>query len=112
MAAVSIRRLRGPEREAHARTAIRRWAASGSSKAAFCRAEGISPVTFFRWMQEFGSVGQPSASGGFVEVRLDRATAPRGFELEFSSGRRLRIPPGFDAGDLERILALLDPATC
>ena len=49
MAAVSIQRSRGPEREAHARAMIRRWAASGSSKAAFCRAEELSPVTH-EWM--------------------------------------------------------------
>jgi hypothetical protein len=65
-----------------------------------------------RWRQEFGAATPPSAGVGFVEVRLDRGLARGVFDLELSSGRRLRIPPDFAVADLERLLALLDRAPC
>ncbi len=112
MGTSSIRRLRGAAREAHAREAIGRFVASGSGRAAFCRREGINPVTLSRWLGEFGDAARPKAGAGFVEVRLDRAPSAGGFELELSTGRHLRIPPGFDVGDLGRLLALLERAAC
>lgn len=112
MGAVSIRRLRGREREAHAREALGRFAASGLSQAAFCREEGISPVTLSRWLGEFGPAEGRPARAGFVEVRLDRGGAGDAFELALPAGRHLRIPAGFDAGDLERLLAVLGRSAC
>ncbi len=108
----AIRRLRGSAREAHAREAIGRFVASGAGRAAFCRREGISPVTLARWLGEFGGATPRKAEGGFVEVRLERPASAGGFDLELSAGRRLRIPPGFDVGDLGRLLALLERAPC
>lgn len=112
MVATSIRRLRGKAREVHARAVLRRWAAGGSSKSAFCRKEGICTVTLSRWLREFGAVSRPAADGAFVEVRLDREPTRSGFEIEFPSGRRLRVHPGFDAVELERLLGLVDRAPC
>lgn len=112
MSKKSIRGLRGKRREAHARGVIRRWVASGSSKATFCASEGISATTFFRWLSEFGSDPAPGAPPEFVEVRVDRASALRTFELGLASGRTLRIPSGFDVGELERLLAALHRAAC
>ena len=112
MRSSSIRRLRGEAREAHARGALGRFAASGSRKAAFCRAEGISTVTLGRWQKEFGRSARSPGGAAFVEVRLDRDATGGGFELELSTGRRLKIPRGFDAGDLERLLAALGRTTC
>lgn len=112
MGAASIRRLRGREREAHAREALERFAESGLNQAAFCREEGISPVTLSRWLGEFGPAESPAASAGFVEVRLDRGGAGGAFELGLSGGRHLRIPAGFDVGDLARLLAVLERAPC
>lgn len=111
MARVEIRHLRGKPREVHARGALGRFAASGLSRAAFCRKEGISTMTLLRWTQEFGGDSRPAA-GGFVEVRLDRGPSGPCFELEFALGRRLRIPPDFAVADLERLLGVLDRAAC
>ncbi len=112
MGSSTIRRLRGAAREAHAREAIGRFVASGTGRAAFCRKEGISPVTLSRWLGEFGRPTPPKAGGGFVEVRLERTASAGGFDLELSTGRHLRIPVGFDVGELERLLALLERAPC
>lgn len=112
MAANAIQRLRGAKREAHARGVLGRLASSGLSKAGFCRKEGISTVTLGRWLEEFGAAATSAVGEGFVEVRLERGSAREGFELELPSGRHLRIPPGFDAADLERVLGLLERAPC
>lgn len=108
----SLRRLRGGVREAHAREVLARFAASGASRGDFCRKEGICTATLSRWMGEFGAAPRAPAGQGFVEVRLDRGSGASGFELELVGGRRLRIPPGFDVGDLGRLLSLLEPAAC
>jgi hypothetical protein len=112
MAQVEIRHLRGGAREVHARGALGRFEASGLSRAAFCRREGISTMTLLRWVKEFGGAPRPATGAGFVEVRLDAGSPQGGFELELARGRRLRIPPGFSVADLERLLALLDRAAC
>lgn len=112
MSTTSIRRLRGRLREAHAREVLGRLAPSGLSKAAFCRTEGISPVTLGRWLAEFGSAARPSLGTGFVEVRLDRGSSQPAFELELPSGRKVRVPSGFDATDLRRLLDVVEGTSC
>lgn len=111
----SIRRLRGAQREAHARAALERLSRSRLSRGAFCRKEGISPVTLARWRREFPANAGPSPEQGrFVEIRLPGAGGHSPFELELGDGRRLRVPPGFDADDLVRLLGVLarGTATC
>lgn len=112
MAKISVRRLRGKPREAHARDALARFAATGRSAAAFARTEGISPVTLARWQVEFGPGPSASRDAGFIEVRLDRGSTGEFYELELEKGRRLRIPPGFDALELARLLSALGAGTC
>lgn len=111
MARTAVERLRGTARERHAREALGRLERSGLSKAAFCRREQISTVTLGRWRREFGASARSTPQARFVEVRLDRPP-PTGFELELPGGRRLRIPAGFDATELERLLAALARGTC
>ena len=111
MARATVERLRGAARERHAREALERLEQSGLSKAAFCRREQISTVTLGRWRREFGSSARSTSQTRFVEVRLDRPP-PTEFVLEFPGGRRLRIPAGFDATELERVLSAVARGTC
>lgn len=112
MAGTSIRRLRGSKREANARAVLSRFASGDLTQAAFCRGEGISPMTLGRWRAEFGADARPVPTERFVEVRLDRGGVPSGFELELSSGRCLRIPVGFHLEDLERLLGVIERSPC
>lgn len=108
MPTLSIRRLRGAGREAHARAVLKRFSRSGLSRAAFGRREGISPVTLARWRREFpGEGGLPAGRDRFLEVRLPGPVARGSFELALGEGRSLRVPPGFDADDLRRLLEVL-----
>jgi len=108
----SLRRLRGAEREAHARRAIGRWQASGQSLAAFCRSEGIAPVTLHRWRREFGRAAGATSPVRFVSVDVAMARDAASFEVDLGGGRRLRVPAGFAERDLERLLAVLGSKAC
>ena len=99
--------------ELSAEEVVGRWAISSLSKSAFCRTEGITPGALDALVRELRSGTRPSTAEGFVEVHLQRA-GPLSAELQLDlpSGHRLRIPPGFDTGDLERLLAVLEQRSC
>ena len=44
--------------------------------------------------------------GGFVEL-IGGPIEERRFEIELADGRRVRVPPAFDAAALERLLGVL-----
>lgn len=107
------RRLLGAEREANARRVLARWEASGLSQVAFCRSEGITTVTLARWRREFGDESKPPESPvRFVKVEVGGGAGSAVIEVDLASGHRLRVPPGFSAEDLERILAVLERPRC
>jgi transposase-like protein len=92
---------------------------SGLSVAAFCRREGISPATFYRWRRDAGR-GRAS----FAEVRVNdvaKASAAHSDALEscavpvevlLASGDRLRLSGPCDPVWLGRIVAVLRGRPC
>jgi hypothetical protein len=73
----------------------------------FCRSEGIAPITLIRWRREFGDeVGNGDAGERFVRIDLGRGAGEK-LEVELAGGIRVRVPAGFDGGDLERLLGIL-----
>lgn len=94
---------------------VSRWRRSGKTSKEFAAETGINPSTLLWWStklradrrvtkaagstrQRFESLPLVELSGGVIDDR---------FELELGGGRRLRIPPSFDAGALGRLLAVL-----
>lgn len=109
-AASRFQRLRGEARTRAVGEVLARWRAAGTSKAAFCRAEGIASVTLSRWLAEFGGHQRPGPlPARFVDVVLgDAGTgSPAPFHATLPGGVRLRIPAGFDTHDLTRLLLAL-----
>jgi hypothetical protein len=98
---------------------VERWRESGLSAEQFAAELGINAGTLKFWQYKLNKAKRedakpPRASKekaptvpAFVEVRSAGSDAR--FELELSNGRRLRVPVGFDAKALERLLAVLDP---
>lgn len=94
---------------------------SGLSLLAFARKQGLCYATLRRWRARHGARAARAATtqaspgaclpeGGypaFVPVELDAGTPARDFILEWSSGRSLRIPAGFDPDQLRRLLDVL-----
>jgi len=102
---------------------VREWRRSGKKSKEFAAESGVNAGTLLWWSSQLrgwrrvkGVAG--STSGGSARAPLDVAELPmvelscgalgdQRFELELGSGRRLRIPPGFDAEALGRLLAVL-----
>ena len=116
----------GGDRAGFWRGKLRDQAGSGLSVSAFCRREGISPNSFYRWRRLLaghdGAIGAtnhppaPPPKNVFVPVSVV-GHGPAGFsdasiELILPSGVLLRVRPGFDSATLIRLIDLLDSSSC
>lgn len=105
------------------RSMIGRHAASGLTLAAFCARESLSVCQFSKWKSRLqarcGGRVRATPSPAFLPVRMvssepDHA-APAGasvIELVLRDGRILRFPARTEAGDLARMLAVLEGQMC
>jgi transposase len=92
---------------------LKRWAKSGASIEAFAAREGLDArrLKWWRWKLR-PSVPSAAAEPRFVPVRVvggsARAAGGSGalVEVVLTNGRVLRVPPGFDADELARLLAV------
>jgi len=112
-------RQRGNRREWSGRVA--EWRRSGKTSREFAAETGVNPSTLLWWSTKLGARrGAAKAAGsrrqerGAVDrleplplVELSGGMVDDRFELELGGGRRLRIPPRFDAEALGRLLAVL-----
>jgi transposase-like protein len=95
---------------------LRAWRRSGLSQTEFCRRQGIHPVTFSGWKRQLSSSadpsGQPADRAGrtsrFVEVRLTDAGCAATYEVILPSGRVIRVPGGFDAETVARLIRAVE----
>ena len=99
---------------------VRRWRRSGQTAREFAVGAGVNPGTLAYWAsrlkREGGGTQQQGVErpdskseakrGSFVEL-IAGPIEERRFELELVDGRRLRVPPDFDAAALGRLLAVL-----
>ena len=95
---------------------LARWQASGLDAAAFAAVEG-EPVTegrLLRWQWKKTKLLRAAARATKPAfVRLERAPAPEpvvmtGLEVVSTTGRLVRVPVGFDAVTLTRLLVVID----
>jgi hypothetical protein len=98
-----------------AATVLAAAAESGLSVREFAASNGLLPQRLERWQRQLASA-QPS-SATFVEITLSPPgpsvrTSASGFEVVLRSGRVVRVGAGFDAGELRRLLAVVDEASC
>lgn len=102
-------------------------AASGLSILQFCRRRGIALSTFHSWRSRLhdrrrrsdrgrgggGGRGESRTAAAFVEAIVPAsasvsASAPAVPIVELRCGRRVAVPPDFDADDLARLLRLVE----
>jgi transposase len=106
VAEVAVRRY---WREAEARVMVEAWRTSGESLAGFARRHGVDPRRVARWAGRVaGSVPAPVR---FHPVRLADRDGGGGaaIEIHLVGGPRVRVPAGFQAEDLRRVVAVLEP---
>ena len=85
---------------------------SGQTVAAFCRDRGIRDSQFYDWKKRL----RESEAAKFAEVKVkasceQRTPAPERYpaiEIRLSKGRSILVEPGFDAGHLRALLAVLE----
>ena len=107
--------------------AAKRWAKrverlerSGLSIRTFAAREGLKPgsLSFWKWKLTQGQHGRPGPAVGplkFVELTTTAPISPPpaavpGFEVLLRSGRTVRVPGGFDAAELARLVGVLEEA--
>jgi hypothetical protein len=70
------------------RTLVERGQSSGLSVAAFCRSQGISPASYYRWRERLAQNTASSDTLGTAPGFIDLGTlgASRGWDLEIDLG--------------------------
>lgn len=107
-----VRRRRS---QAEAEALVSEFEASGLLREAFCQRRGLAVGTLDKYRRRVHK-GQPSSSGSMLPVEVvwstgqnpNRAAGDGVLVVELRGGRRIEVRRGFDAGTLERLLAVLD----
>lgn len=95
--------------------AVDTWQASGLSVRQFCKQEGLSEPTFYKWRNELlnnvamHSKNNTNQSSPFIEVSVPD-NSPVTLELILVSGNTLRIGPSSDCKTLTRVISVLQEA--
>ena len=87
------------------RERLERFESSGQSGAAFCRDEGVSQASFYKWRKRLGEAAEAPSLLAFIEVE---PTQPAVFEVVLRSGIMVRVPERHDAKALEQLLDVLE----
>jgi hypothetical protein len=108
VAEVAVRRY---WREAEARVMVKAWRHSGESLAGFARRHGVDRRRVGRWASRVET--RAPAPVHFHPVRLADPGGGGGaaIEIHLVGGQRVRVPPGFQAEDLRRVVAVLKGGT-
>ena len=99
-------------REAEARAVVTAWQRSGESLSSFARAQGVKARRIAWWAARLGV--RTSESVRFhpvhlIEPRVDSGPGrPEALEVVLADGRCVRVPAGFAAEDLARVLLVVE----
>ena len=81
--------------------------ASGLSQAAFARSRGVSPTSLNNWIRRWRRPGETATALVPVHVVPGGPSTPP-FEVRLGNRRIVRVPSGFDAAELRRLLAAVE----
>jgi transposase-like protein len=107
-------------KEAYWRSVVQHRRHSGQSVRSYCLRHGLSEPSFYAWRRTIQERDRQAARScqqcpatrdaapPFVPVTV-MAPAPA-LEVVLGDGRTIRVPAGFDAATLQRLLAVLDEA--
>jgi len=118
MASVAAGRRPATPRAREMRALVSQWRTSGLALASFARDRGVVPATLSWWRWELRRRAQarrspaPPAFVGVQVVDAPVAARPLPFEVVLRGRRIVRVPAGFDAAELGRLLGALESARC
>jgi hypothetical protein len=95
---------------------IERYEKSGLSQRAFAIREGLNAGTLSFWRWKLRGGGREQKEGRIAPLRFveltAKATTPRVsmgmLEIVLRSGQTVRVPGGFDSGELSRVVQMLE----
>jgi transposase-like protein len=95
-----------------ARVVVEAWKESGEGLAAFARRHGIRPRRLRQWATRLEAASEALSFHPVQVVEApSRERAQRDpIEIVLGEGYSVRVPPGFAAQDLERVLGVLGAA--
>src|SRR4051795_1176262 len=108
-----VRRRRS---QAEVEALVAEFEASGLLREAFCGQRGLAVGTLDKYRRR-GHQGEPSSNGSILPVEMLWSTGQNPnrdagrdsvLVVELRGGRRIEVRRGFDAGTLERLVAVLD----
>jgi hypothetical protein len=102
------------EKERYWRDVLRQWTRSGQTIRAFCDEHGLSEPSFYGWKRTIAERDQQRGANepSFVPVRVTTMATAAALEVVAGPGRVVRVPAGFDADTLRRLLAILEAPSC
>lgn len=107
-------------KEHYWRGVLLHWQRSGQRVRSYCLQHGVSEPSFYAWRRTIQErdrqatrrpqrrLGTADGLPAFVPVTV--AAAPPSLEVVLDDSRTIRVPAGFDAATLRRLLAVLDEA--
>jgi transposase-like protein len=95
-------------REEDGRAVVAAWRASGESLSAFARRHGVRRGRVARWIRRLETVAPLHFHPVRIIGALDAPESSAAIEIERPTGERIRLPRGFDADDLRRLLSVLE----
>lgn len=96
--------------EDDARQVLARGEREGKSITALAREQGVSPQRLYWWKKRLR--GEEPSTSSFVEVSIRAARQAQPFAVQTRNGRSVAVWPGFDATELERLLAVVEDEEC
>ena len=109
------------------RRLLQQWQESQLTIRAFCVHQGVSEPSFYAWRRTLAQRERPTNQLPMRTARWPRAKPPAPpfvpvqvvptlpsatIEVVLSTGRSLRLAPGFDPATLRQLLALLETPAC
>lgn len=109
----SVSRSGVTPREREMRKLLARCKRSGLNRAEFARRQKLNPATVAWWASEIrrrdaARASAPTPSPSFVDVVVRPEALAASFEVELAGGRVVRVPAGFVAEDLARLLSVVE----
>jgi hypothetical protein len=102
-------RPRDPRKQQQWQRWIQQWQASGLSVRAFCARHRLAEPRFYSWRRQLRQRQRLVAD--FLPVHVLAQAEPAAedrLEVVLAGGRRLRVPPDFDAATLRQLLVVLE----
>ena len=101
----------GSRRDEDIRKLLLEQEASGLSVAAFARERGVPSWTLYGRRRRLRKHKASAKDADFVQVHIRPVQpVPSAIEVDLKTGMRVRVPTGFDADELRRLLGVL--ASC